>query len=541
MPLAISGTSSALRSFLSLGIISHVPRRTTRGKQRIVNICPPDSAAECRHNGEVKIASTPQPPAQSRVRIYAQDARVGPVIEDTVEVAKIGRRLEGPRIGIWDQEVMKASADAQGNYLIGPERRQFDQVQAFVSSQRTLDLFEGYAERRLPWAFESETLGVGPHAGEGANAYYQRFAESLSFYYFDSKALGKRVQTAQSADVVSHETGHAILDGLKPEYGHTFERETKAFHEAFGDCAAMLLTLARPSNCQNILQETGGDLRRENCLSRLGEEFGAAVRRLNQSPKDDRDYLRTHLNDYLYVDPNTLPSDGPRDELSGESHSFCQVWTRGFYHLIEDLFRQSGQATPEALQAAGEVAGKLLTLGVEMASPARARYQQIASAMLRADDVLYQGQNRAFIESAFERAGIVPEQTSTPEFTWTTPPTSPDQAQALVDQIVGPGYTLQRQVAGGRGLTFIEALRKEGRCLGHQAPHLSSEVAEGVTLTFDAQGRLIHQALDPKADGEARGLLDELARPNGRTPSWERLRGLPDGTTLVARLPVFED
>ncbi len=489
----------------------------------------------------MKVDTTVPSPPLSRVTIYAQDSRVAPTCEDTVEVSKIGRRLEGPRIGIWDQEVMKASADAQGNYLIGPERRQFDQVQAFVSAQQTLDLFEEHAERQLPWAFESTTLGVGPHAGEGANAYYQRFAESLSFYYFDSKALGKRVQTAQSADVVSHETGHAILDGLKPEYGHTFERETRAFHEAFGDCAAMLLTLRRRSNCESILQETGGDLSRENCLSRLGEEFGFAVRRLNQSPKDDRDYLRTHLNDYLYVDPNSLPSDGPRDQLTAESHSFCQVWTRGFYQLIDGLFQHLGASGPEALQAAGEVAGKLLTLGVEMSSPARARFHQVAGAMLRADELLYQGQHRSILQAAFERAGIQPEPPALPDFTWDAAPTNREQAQALVDQLLGPGYSLTRQLTGGRGLTFIEALRKEVRCLGPQAPGLSSEVAEGVTLTFDAQGKLVYQALDPRADGETRGLLDEWARPEGRMATWQQLRPLADGTTLVARLPVFQD
>jgi hypothetical protein len=128
-----------------------------------------------------------------------------------------------------------------------------------------------------------------------------------------------------------------------------------------------------------------------------------------------------------------------------------------------------------------------------------------------------------------------------PDFTWASPPTSVEQAQALVDQLVGPGYSVTRQLAGGRGLTFIEALRKEVRCLGHEAPGLSSEVAEGVTLTFNAQGKLVHQALDPRADGEARGLLDEWARPEGRLATWQQLRPLADGTTLVARLPVFQD
>jgi hypothetical protein len=463
-------------------------------------------------------------------------------VEDSLEVSKIGRRLEGPRIGVWDQETMKASADSQGDYLIKPDRRQFDQVQAFVSSQKTLDLFEHYAQRTLPWAFENETLGVGPHAGEGANAYYQRFAESVSFYYFDSKALGKRVQTSQSADVVSHETGHAILDGLKPEYGHTFERETKAFHEAFGDCAAMLLTLSRPGNCQRILAETGGDLGRENCLSRLGEEFGTAVRRLNNNPKDDRDYLRTHLNPFTYVDPNTLPSDGPRDELSGESHSFCQVWTRAFYQAVAGVFAQQPESDAEALQHSGEIVGQLLTLGTQMASPARARYAQVASAMIRADQLLYGGQHRQALQEAFAAAHIECGLEDVPEFTWQQRPADAAEAQPLIDQL-GPengGFVARKVTQDGHGFTRVEGLRSQTRCYPQYG--VSSEVAEGITLTFDRQGRLVHRVYDePAGDSEGVGLGDEMRRLPSGPASWQAVRSLSDGTMLVAKLPVFVD
>lgn len=460
---------------------------------------------------------------------------VGPVIEDTVEISKIGRRLEGPRVGVWDQEVMKASADNQGNYLYGPESRKFDQVQAFVSSQKTLDLFEGYAQRTLPWAFDDPTLGVGPHAGEGANAYYQRSFGSLSFYYFDSKALGRRVQTAQSADVVSHETGHAILDGLKPEFGHTFDRETKAFHEAFGDCAAMLLTISRPANRESILRETGGDLREENCLSRMGEEFGYAVRRMNKDTSDDRDYLRTHLNDFRYVNPDTLPADGPRETLSGESHSFCQVWTRAFYDTLAGLFEKTGD-----LGRAGEIGGNLLTLGTHMVSPTRARYSQLAGAMLRADQLLYGGENSTILRQAFEKAGIECAQEAVPEFNWSEPPADLIGAQPLLDQLGPGGFQAQRILKDGHGFTIIEGVHSEVvRCGDGKA----SEVAQGMSLTFDAAGKLIHKVVDePSPDSEAIGLHDEIKRSSPGLPAtWQSLRDLGDGTTLVTRLPVFID
>ncbi|MFN8606032.1 MAG: M36 family metallopeptidase [Vulcanimicrobiota bacterium] len=479
---------------------------------------------------------TTQAPAKplSRVATYAQDPMVGPVIEDTIELDKIGRRVDGPRVSVWDQEVMRASADGQGNYLYGPDNRKFDQVQAFVTSQKTLDLFENYANRKLPWAFESEALGVGPHAGEGVNAYYQRFSESLSFYYFDSKALGRRVQTSQSADVVSHETGHAILDGLKPEFGHTFDRETKAFHEAFGDCAAMLLTLSRPANRQAVLSETGGDLRRENCLSRMGEEFGYAVRRMNKDPEDDRDYLRTHLNTFAYVNPDTLPADGPRETLSGEAHSFCQVWTRSFYDCLAGLYEQTGD-----LGQAGEIGGNLLTLGVHLVSPTRARYSQLAGAMVRADQLLYQGRHEGVLRQAFARAGIEIAQEPVPDFTWTQAPADLASAQPLLDQLGPGGFQAQRILKDGHGYTVVEGVRTQTV----RDQEKSSEVAQGMSLSFDPAGKLVHKVVDEASpQSELIGMQDEIsASGTGLPPTWRALRDLSDGTTLISRLPVFID
>lgn len=491
------------------------------------------------------------PAPLSRVLTYAQDALVGPVVEDTVEVSKIGRRLEGPRVGVWDQTVSRASADKNGDYLIGPERRQFEQVQAFTSAQKTLDLFEGYAGRTLPWAFEGETLGVGPHAGEGANAYYQRSFGAISFYSFDSKVLGRKVHTSQSADTVAHETGHAILDGLKPQYGHTFDRETKGFHESFGDCAAMLLTLTRPGARAHILAETGGDLSKENAATRFSEEFGYAVRHGNRDPKDDRDYLRTALNPFRYVDPATLPNDGPREQLTGESHSFCQIFTRAFYSALTDVHRAgmaSGLSADAALEQSGRVMGDLFTAGVQMTSPARARYADIARGMLRADALLNQGKNQGPLLQAFASAGIASDLAAVPDLAWKAPLADKAGAETFLQENAGTlgvdpahyqGYRISQDK---HGLTYVEYLDKERAQLG---PY-TADVRAGLTLTFDAAGRLVHQTSDPITAevlaAEGSGILAELGHPEGAVQTWSGVRPAGyQGTGLwVEALPNFE-
>ena len=70
--------------------------------------------------------------------------------------------------------------------------------------------------RRITWAFEGNRLIVLPHAGFGENAYYDRASKSLQFYYFNGP--NGTVYTCLSSDIVNHEFGHAVLDGLQPYY-----------------------------------------------------------------------------------------------------------------------------------------------------------------------------------------------------------------------------------------------------------------------------------------------------------------------------------
>ena len=64
--------------------------------------------------------------------------------------------------------------------------------------------------------FEGNRLIVVPHAGYGQNAFYDRRSKSLQFYYFDRGT--DRTFTCLSTDIVNHEFGHAVLDGIRPHY-----------------------------------------------------------------------------------------------------------------------------------------------------------------------------------------------------------------------------------------------------------------------------------------------------------------------------------
>ena len=102
--------------------------------------------------------------------------------------------------------------------------------------------------RRLNWGFNGPQLLIVPVAGEWANAFYEREAHCLQFFYFNSQQAGQRVYTALSHDIVSHETGHAILDGIAPDLYHSITPQSLALHEGIADLVALVIAF-RTTRC----------------------------------------------------------------------------------------------------------------------------------------------------------------------------------------------------------------------------------------------------------------------------------------------------
>ncbi len=200
-------------------------------------------------------------------------------------------------------------------------------------------------------------LPAVPAAGDDLNAYYDRRA--LRFFRDVDARTGAIVQSGDSVDIATHEQGHAVLDGVRPDLWDAPHFEVAAFHEAFGDLAAIFVALAEPPLASRVYDETGGDPARSNLVSRLAEELGAAVRGRWGEDAAMPQSLRDAVNDFRYADPKTLPDSAPASALSAESHSFCNVLTGACWDLLVALFTADrGADRPEALrQAAASLAG----------------------------------------------------------------------------------------------------------------------------------------------------------------------------------------
>ncbi len=164
----------------------------------------------------------------------------------------------------------------------------FHQVNAWAVVQRVLEFYEDPQAlgRPVPWGFDGNRLVIMPHAGKGENAFYDRHSKSLQFSYFGDAE--RPTYTCLSHDVIAHESGHAILDGIRPLYYQPTSIQTAAFHEFIGDLTAILLALFNKDIRHFIARQTQGNLQGAEVLANIAEQFGQQVR--------GRPYLRSAIN-----------------------------------------------------------------------------------------------------------------------------------------------------------------------------------------------------------------------------------------------------
>jgi hypothetical protein len=273
--------------------------------------------------------------------------------------------------------------DRQRNAFLSPDGKpldqsntkplQFHQLNVWAIVQRALDFFEsGFGlGRRVPWGFEGSRLIVVPHAGPGENAYYDRDSKSLQFYYFDRDA--ERIFTCLSTDIIHHEFGHAVLDGIRPHYIEAVNPETAAFHEFMGDLTAILIALRNTAFRKVLIDETGGDLSKVSTLSSVAEQFGRHVQ--------NQPYLRSARNKLTMTD---VASDQ-------RPHFMSQVLTGAMFDIILALSRHYvGKRKRTVPQAFWDTIQRMQNMAIQpldLLPPVDVTFKDYALAVLRAEEI----------------------------------------------------------------------------------------------------------------------------------------------------------
>lgn len=232
-------------------------------------------------------------------------------------------------------------------------------AQCYMCIVKQINYLQKFAKSPIKKWTAVKSLLVDPRAGKDFNAFYNR--QGLKFFFSQDPVTKKIIYTSESCDVVIHELGHAILDCLRPDLWNTQSLEVWAFHEAFGDCCALLHSMQYDQLINLAIQQTGCDLKKSNIISALAEEMGIAIFHATKDNSMLKYALRDAANNFKYVEPEKLPEDTPDNKLSRECHNFSRIWTGAFYEIIIKI-------------AETEAKNSSLKSGVEKARDVMAKY-----------------------------------------------------------------------------------------------------------------------------------------------------------------------
>jgi hypothetical protein len=424
---------------------------------------------------------------------------------------------------------------------------QFRQVNVWAIVHEVLTMFQHskVMGRPIPWAFEGNRLIVVPNAGYAQNAFYDRSSKSLQFYRCGSTE--KPVYTCLSHDIVTHETGHAILDGIRPFYNEISSIQTSAFHEFIADLTAIISALRLEDVRHVVADESDGDLSNDKVIGDLAEMFGQDIAPSVQGAAA-RPYLRTAHNsktmDYL--------------KNNWSCHDCSKVLTGTMFEVLTKMTLKQrsskssgglGNSPRKALWNATTHFTRLALRALDYCPPVDLQFIDYARAVLRADkfafprdDLGYRGiirevfHSRGFCAKGEEEGGscdleplVQPYEVEFHRYDIDRVSSSRTaayhflnmnrellQIPASQDIAVVDLYDTDKEVSAGARLPkeiILEYIWREDLCLrGKRFGRYEGEFVQllcGGTLVFDARGNVLYFVHKP-------GIEDKKNRKEGK-------------------------
>jgi hypothetical protein len=297
---------------------------------------------------------------------------------------------------VWDEDKLRF---VKGRRVLDRRNRdnyQFHQVNVWAALQRALDFYQsGFGlGRPIPWGFKGNRLIVVPHAGYGENAFYDRKSKSLQFYYFERN--GETIYTCLSTDIINHEFGHAVLDGIRPYFMESVSVQTAAFHEFIGDLTAILIILRNNEFRRQLAEMTAGKLSDAEHLANIAEQFGEAVQ--------DKPYLRNANS------PLTM------EKVAGDQrpHHVSQVLTAAMYDIIKTVsqhfLNERGRTPKQAFWNTIQRMQRTAIQPLDLLPPADVTFKDYALAVLRAEELSNPKDPHGYyrmMRDAFHQRGIL--------------------------------------------------------------------------------------------------------------------------------------
>jgi hypothetical protein len=364
------------------------PARDKRQTSVPIAFVPEPTAAYRAHRRLLKATTASgAPPAPSpipvpvptlagpRVLMWKQDPSVAEIgIRKTFLPRPVSMGPSDARIKTTIAGMLPIAPNAMGDFIQTPLTAEFDAVHAFAVVRGTLTMYQralagGGVPALLPWQWNTPTVAapieVFPRHSDMQNAFYSRTGRLLAFGFFP--ANGTTIFTCRSLDIVAHETGHAVLDGIKPNWllaGNP--PQTGALHESFGDLTSIFLSLSQLDQVEAVVAQTKANLHNKTFLADLAEQFGLAL----GMPMG----LRNADNDLKL------------SEVGNEVHALSQVFTGAIYDILADIFAFERQPLVRddaaTLHVVGEYVRGMLVRAIQAAPASAATFADVANQML---------------------------------------------------------------------------------------------------------------------------------------------------------------
>lgn len=206
-------------------------------------------------------------------------------------------------------------------------------LNCYILISETLNFINSLKALPNRWA-RTENLNVVPRAGKKLNACYDKV--SLKFFYDINPNTKKYIYTVDSTDAIAHELGHAILDTIRPDFWNPQMIEIWSLHETMADITALISMLIHTSAIELAIQETNGNLRNSNIITKIAEEIGSVANFHAKSHSPD--FLRDASIKYYYHNPKNLPKKTSPDKLASAPHSFCRIFTSAWYECFVRIY-----------------------------------------------------------------------------------------------------------------------------------------------------------------------------------------------------------
>jgi hypothetical protein len=429
----------------------------------------------------------PPPPPARRLRVFAYDPAASADLETFASNAatiaiRWEKNLEPGPVGEYLEVVdvdpasgcAYAPVDLDLDFLLACDglapseaQPQFHQQMVYAVAMRTIDFFEKALGRTALWRTRLvrdaegnvvreefvKRLRIYPHAIRERNSYYDSSRVALLFGYFTATgpqtgagAPGGRVFCALSHDIVSHETTHALLDGLHRRYQEPTNPDVLAFHEAFADIVALFQHFTIPEALLEQIRRSRGDLESETLLGKLAVQFGqsrsggtSALRDAIGGPDADGKWTmrKPSRGDYT-------ASEEPHDRGGVLVSAVFAAFLKLYRQRAGEYLRLASNGTgvlpqgdiPQALAErlcleASKLAAQILSIcirALDYAPPVDLTFGDFLRAMITADSDLVPDDPRGYrvaLIAAFRDRGIYPSgvpNLSVESAVWDSPP-----------------------------------------------------------------------------------------------------------------------